>query len=185
MFMPMFSQLCKPAAVLSAALLFASPAGAESHSSGEGHVAKAETMAAEEGRADRITCADLIQMDSATVPGTLYFVAGYGQGRKDAGASMDGSSSSVAGAAVEGTGGTTSEESASGDQAADQDGDAATGSSSGTASAGTGGTPKIRKISGFFEIPVEQITTICGETPDRSVSDVVEEQKGTGSQELN
>lgn len=147
--------------------------------------------------ADQMTCAELTRMDTAVVPGTLYFVAGYSRGQQDSmnltqqvqsGSSgtdtsttgTDTSTTASGGTDATGTGSATSADSSS----------ATSGTDTGSAdTAGTtdtsGGTAQVASLSGYFEIPVESVMTVCGESPDRAVSDVVDEQRGGAGTQSN
>ena len=104
-------------------------------------------------------------MDTAVVPGTLYYIAGYHHGsNKAAGTSGaaapdSGSNAGASDAAATGT------DSASSDTAGE------------TAAGSEGEQAEVARISGFYEIPVEDVLTACAETPDRKVSDVVTEKR--------
>ena len=64
--------------------------------------------------------------------------------------------------------------------AAGTDSDMATTGSSTTA--GSGATPQLVAIQGYFDIPVEQTLVACQASPDRTASEVIDEQsKGAGS----
>jgi len=172
-------------AVLAAAL--ALPAAAQT----SGEAGQQEQAAGGQRTADQMTCAEIAMMDTAVVPGTLYFIAGYEEGR---GTGMGQGSADVS--AVTGTSATPS--ATGGDTGSGTGGDAAAGTDPGGATglAGTGtgttgesgtgdaategatGGHQVAAISGFFEIPVEQVMEVCAEAPERTVSDVMREQGG-------
>lgn len=138
-----------------------------------------------------ITCAELTQMDTAVVPGTLYFVAGYRSGVSDSMNLTDRvqseypttNSTSVAGSsdtAATGnatTSGETSMSSTTG-TASQSQGTSSTTENNASASNNAEPSAQVRRLSGYFEIPVANVLTVCGKSPERSVSDVVEEQRG-------
>jgi hypothetical protein len=191
------------------ALALALPAGAQT-SDGTGQTGQ-DGMG--QRTADQMTCADIATMDTAVVPGTLYFIAGYQQGR-DSGmqegsadlTGVTGTSATTGAADTAGSGSSAPATTATGDSAT-AGGTGATGStdssgsatpesgtagstetagttgqgSEGSASSDTVGQPQVAAISGFFEIPVEQVMRVCADSPDRSVSDVVREEGGSGT----
>jgi hypothetical protein len=198
------------------ALVLALPAGAQTS---DGSAATGQDSMGQRN-ADQMTCADIATMDTAVVPGTLYFIAGYQQGR-DSGMQEDsadvtgvtgtsatpgaadstGSGSAATGTtgtgdttaagstgttgSTDSTGGATSESGTAGStETAGTTGQGTTGQGSGgSASSDASGQAQLAAISGFFEIPVEQVMRVCAESPERSVSDVVREEgsSGTGS----
>jgi hypothetical protein len=180
-------------------LALALPAGAQTSGQSE-ESGQADQMAATGQRAaDQLTCADIATMDTAVVPGTLYFIAGYqegrgmGMGQREGDAEITGATgtAATAGAADQagsGEAGATTGTDDGGATGLAGTGTAATGqdatggSGSGAAAGGAPAQPRIAAVSGFFEIPVEQVMRVCAETPERSVSDVVREEGGRGSQ---
>lgn len=183
------------ATLVSALALASAPALAQTSTDSTSGSMTSGSMSGQ-GGAD-ITCAELTAMDTAVVPGTLYYVAGYNRGQQDSmggmqsGDSMTGgttgtTSGGTAGTGTAGTGttgtGTSTDSTTSGSTTSGSttsgsttSGTTGTGMSDGS---GTGGTAQIGRISGFFEIPVEAVMRVCGETPERNVSDVVDEQRG-------
>lgn len=128
-----------------------------------------------------LTCAELRTMDTATVPGVLYFVSGYSAGQQGAGGPTSGDTDA---------GGTNSDTSGSGDaaqndpqsDASDTEGDQA-GSDNGGNDAATAesdtadsGQVEIGRIAGYFSIPVEEVTVACEADPDRPVSELLGEE---------
>ncbi len=95
-----------------------------------------------------ITCMDLSVMDTAMVPGALYYIAGHRAGSGETGGGSE-----------------------SGGQQADD------GSPGQQAAGGPGGETQIVRIRGFFEIPIEETIIACAETPDTPVAEVIEEQR--------
>lgn len=196
--------------IVTAAMIAGAPAMAQTDTTGS-------TASGAETRPDQITCAQLTQMDTAVVPGTLYFVAGYDRGTSDSmnlsdptGTATDLSTTTGTDTATSTTGtdststtGTTTDLStATGTDTATSttgtDTTSATGtdttasttgtetaSTTGTTGSDTGATPQVGRLSGFFEIPVETIVTACADAPERSVSDVVEEQRGMSGTQAN
>jgi len=190
--------------------------------------------------ADTIKCADIITMDTAVVPGVLYFVAGHQEGSKagmnnaasdgsqtmsDTGTSDTMASDTTASGTDSGTSGSATADS-SGSLTTDTTGvgvtdttglgatgttdsgatgttdtlatgtdtttdtalddattDSATTDSTMTDSATAGATDgsdmgdqmRIMRVAGLYEIPVEEVMTVCNQTPDENVSDVVEQ----------
>ena len=147
--------------------------------------------------ADTITCADIITMDTAVVPGVLYFVAGFQEGNK---AGMSGSapdsSDTASDTATTGTAGSGSTDpNASGADTTDTgtattdntpstsaDGTATTTDTSSSASTDGSGTAmdggdkmRLMRVAGLYEIPVEKIMTVCGDTPDEKIGDIVKQ----------
>ncbi|WP_284164769.1 HdeA/HdeB family chaperone [Frigidibacter sp. SD6-1] len=171
-------------AVLSTAIAVGVPALAQNDMTGSGASDAGST-------ADKITCAELTRMDTAVVPGTLYFVAGYHRGQQDTmdltQKVQDGLSDQSA-AGSDAAGASQAETSTDGTEAGSSEATAQTGE--GTAagqddSAGTGQTAQIGRMSGYFEIPVEKVMTVCGQSPERPVSDVVDEQRSDGNDQSN
>ena len=62
-------------------LALALPAGAQTSGQSEQTGQAGQMAGAGQRTADQLTCADIATMDTAVVPGTLYFVAGYQEGR--------------------------------------------------------------------------------------------------------
>ncbi|MBD8065624.1 hypothetical protein IC608_09060 [Devosia sp. PTR5] len=146
---------------------------------------------------DKITCAQISTMDTATVPGVLYFISGYSQGHRAglAGEVMNGettelnaggndvsseSSSSTSDSASTSDSSSTNSDSATTDGQASGSDSATTGSDSASSSstdhAAGDSSAQVGKITGYFEIPVEQLILACGQSPDRSVSDLLDEE---------
>ena len=140
---------------------------------------------------DKITCAQISTMDTATVPGVLYFISGYSQGHRAglAGEVMNGettelnaggndvsseSSSSTSDSSSTNSDSATTDGQASGSDSATTGSDSA--SSSSTDNAAGDSSAQVGKITGYFEIPVEQLIVACGQSPDRSVSDLLDEE---------
>lgn len=176
---------------MSLVVLAGAPAFAQSDNAGG-------TETGEGKSPDEIVCAELTQMDTAIVPGTLYFLAGYNRGMSDSrelsgDAGMGDASGSTSGdtsgtaSATTGTEGQkdtsgSTDTTASADTGTTGSGtDSATDTDTGNVQAGMPGA----RVSGFFEIPVESIITVCAEAPERQVSDVVEEQNSTSGQGSN
>lgn len=187
-----------------------------------------QTNAAGEKTADNITCADIVSMDTAIVPGVLYFVAGYhegnGSGASDSQADMSqttsntetggaessdptmsdpgnsdiatynpatsdtASSGSGSSGAADATGSasdtTEAGAASSGTSAAASSGDTATSSDTSQAASAengadtsTSGDDKMRvmRVAGLYEIPVEDVLTVCNDSPDDKVGDVVKQ----------
>lgn len=132
---------------------------------------------------DQVKCHEIVTMDTAVVPGTLYYIAGYRHGSDKAGAmegSTDASASDSGSTATDATGtDTTGDAMDSGDTAqSDMSASDTDSAASDDAAAGSDDMqPQIVRVSGFYEIPVEEVMTVCAETPDRNVSDVVDEKK--------
>lgn len=131
--------------------------------------------------ADTITCADIITMDTAVVPGVLYFVAGFQEGNK-AGTddSASGSSGASSDSASNGTATSGSTESASSDTGA-----AASGTTESTAKTNESDTTsdeemRVMRVSGLYEIPVEKIMMVCNDTPEGKVGDIVKQHGDEG-----
>lgn len=140
---------------------------------------------------DQVMCRDIVMMDTAMVPGTLYFIAGYHEGNDQA---MKGGAEGATGAAASDSGTVPpgTDTTATGDAAAtgteSDSSDMATDTAqpdmpaSGTdATASDNGQMQVAHISGFYEIPVADVLTVCTETPDRKVSDVVKEKKDSAT----
>lgn len=130
-----------------------------------------------------LTCAELRTMDTATVPGVLYFVSGYSAGQQGAAGAGAMSSETGAGGADAGTsdsGGAAQD----GSQSDTSDSESAsTGSDSGGSDMAAtedgnadGGSVEIGRITGYFNIPVEQVTIACDAEPDRPVSELLGEE---------
>ena len=93
-----------------------------------------------------------------------------------AGASTDTAAAGGSGSSTSTDMGTSTDTAA----AAGTDSDMATTGSSTTA--GSGATPQLVAIQGYFDIPVEQTLVACQASPDRTASEVIDEQsKGAGS----
>ncbi len=65
------------------------------------------------------------------------------------------------------------------------DSTAADSTAAGSTAAGSDGTmqgdqPAVVRVTGLFEIPIAEVVTLCGESPEMTVSDAVEQQR-TGS----
>ena len=157
---------------------------------------------------DQVTCADITAMDTRLVPGVLYYIAGYQEGSR---AGMAGAGGGQAAGGAESTSGTTSSASgsdtamsgtdpsstggspanASNGNAASPSSDAAgaaTGGSGATSGeqasasgSGSGGSMNVVRVTGMFEIPVEQVMVVCGQSPDMKASDAVEQNRGSGA----
>lgn len=178
---------------------------------GAGHSGAGQTATDGARSADTITCADIVSMDSAVVPGVLYFVAGYRQGSQtgmnatgttgtNGAQSMTdtgtGNSASTDSSASTGTTGDTSASAMTGttDQSADtsgaadttMDSSAASGDSANSTMSDTGSASasaddamnandqmRVMRVTGLYEIPVEKIMTVCKDTPDDNLGDVV------------
>ncbi|MCQ0970454.1 hypothetical protein MLD63_08465 [Paracoccus sp. TK19116] len=184
---------------------------------------------------DTVTCAEIIAMDTALIPGALYFITGYGEGHQASGASMSDAgaasagseaeqgstdemngSSSAGGNAVAETmangveGDTTAATSGSTDTGAGTDqaesdasdaqsaapaaemadsiepqssSEATDGAMSQDASGAASNTQaEVVRITGLYEIPIEEVVTFCGESPDMTAMDAVR-QHAAGSSE--
>lgn len=170
---------------LALALAAALPAAAQT-AGGSGQAGTDQQDGAGEGQAtaDRLTCAEIATMDTAVVPGTLYFIAGYREGQRASGMDDPGGATGLAGTGTgseAGPSGRTGVGSEPGTGTAPDTATAQTGTAqTGTEGAGMGGH-QVGRMSGYFEIPVEQVMRICAEAPERTVSDVVGEQGGEGS----
>lgn len=176
------------AALVAGGILAAVPAVAQNDMTGSAASGAGST-------ADQMTCAELSRMDTAVVPGTLYFVAGYRRGQEDSMNLTDrvqsGSSDTTGTDTTAATGAdttTTTDSGATTDGTSDGSSESSTMTDN-TDTEGTqdmsNGTAQIGRLSGYFEIPVEQVMTVCGESPDRPVSDVVEEQRGMNGSDSN
>ena len=183
-------------------LALALPAGAQTSGQSEpaGQSGQAGQMASAGQRtSDQLTCADIATMDTAVVPGTLYFIAGYqegrgmGMGQSEGDAAITGATGTAATAGAADQSGSGQAGATTGTDAGGATGlagtgtattgqDATGGSDSGATTGGASAQPQIAMVSGFFEIPVEQVMRVCAETPERSVSDVVREEGGQGSE---
>ncbi len=146
-----------------------------------------------------ITCAEVTALDTAQVPGMLYYISGYDEGSKGgqsgSGGSSQNDSSKAGGSASSGASGDTSGTQASGSDSGDTSsqsggsgsagasggsGDASQSGDSGGANASSGSADSsqvnVVRVSGFYEIPIERTMLACGETPDKRAGDVVREQ---------
>ena len=142
-----------------------------------------------------VTCAELSSMDTATVPGVLYFVAGYSEGERSAGQSgMSGngqSSDSDSSDSSAGSSGSDSSASDSTDTNTNASESSSEAGSSGTdamqsgdssASATSGANVQIGRLTGYFDIPVQDIVVACESDPDRTISEILTERNtGLGS----
>lgn len=173
---------------------------------------------ANERSPDTVTCADITAMETALVPGTLYYIAGYKEGSgsgtsmgessaptESAEASEAASGDAAATTAADGSTVTsdanTSADSDTDETAADAmtsaDGSQIT-SDANTSASTTGegesdssqaadtagdqsGTPDgdvtIVRVSGMFEIPVEEVITVCTDSPEMTASDAIEQKR--------
>lgn len=146
---------------------------------------------------DQVTCADITAMDTRLVPGVLYYIAGYQEGSR---AGMAGAGGGQAAGGAESTSGTTSSASGSdtamsgtdpsstgGSPATASNGNAASpssdaaGAATGGSGATSGGSMNVVRVTGMFEIPVEQVMVVCGQSPDMKASDAVEQNRGSGA----
>lgn len=155
-----------------------------------------------------ITCAEITALDTAQVPGMLYYIAGYDKGSQDgqsagSGESSQSDSTKAGGNASAGGSGDTSQTQASGSnsggsgsddasaQSVDSGNESASGGSddmsqsqSGSANASTGSEASsqvnVVRVAGFYEIPIERTILACGQTPDKRAGDVVREQSQSG-----
>lgn len=140
-----------------------------------------------------VTCAELSSMDTATVPGVLYFVAGYSEGERSARQSgMSSSNGGDASASTSEGSGDSSESSSTADSPTPSDAEtsSATPDSAGadsskttsdsTASSGSTDTDvQIGRLTGYFNIPVQDVVIACESDPDRTISAILTE-KNTG-----
>tara|TARA_B000000460_G_scaffold131053_1_gene92238 strand:+ start:11812 stop:12678 length:867 start_codon:yes stop_codon:yes gene_type:complete len=206
---------------------------------------------------DSVTCADITAMDTALVPGTLYYIAGYKKG-SDAGmsAGQGGGQSAAAGAsgatgsasgdssattaadgstvtsdantsansamdkpasdaataadgsaitrdantsANSGSSGAASDTTMATDSSATAAGADASASASGGGQSGggmsadaggsqagsAGGDVAIMRVSGMFEIPVEEVITACTDTPEMKAADAIEQKRGAAGSMSN
>lgn len=232
--MPMKIRIAATTAICA---LSANMAMAQSESASDKATTKEQTP-------DTVTCADITAMDTAMVPGTLYYIAGYKTG-SDAGMSSGGGSGQMDAAdtskpasgdmpattAADGST-VTSDADTSADSAIDKpasdattaaDGstmtsDANTSADSGTdataplAADGSAPTPDangsaaatsedteadsgmaadagsdqastangdvaIMRVSGMFEIPVEEVITVCTDSPEMKATDAIEQKR--------
>jgi hypothetical protein len=122
-------------------------------------------------------CARLVAMDTEVVPGVLYFISGFSQGQREMSGSTSDSSSDDA--AADSSGADASESSDSGETPETTNPDAA--ASADSAAANT----DIAAISGYFEIPVENLIIACEADPTRMVSDVIDEERERRGGELS
>lgn len=123
---------------------------------------------------DRVTCAQISSMDTATVPGILYFISGYSQGQRNSGMGTGGDS--TAGGTTGTTGTDTTGTDTTDTDTTDTD---ATGTDTTSSEGQTGaaaGTPQIGTITGYFEIPVQELLVACEANPDRPVSEMLDEE---------
>lgn len=139
--------------------------------------------------ADEVKCHEIVMMDTAVVPGTLYYIAGYHNGNQKAMGGETGASDasatdgSTAGASdTDASGGATDDTAATGTDTGSSD--LATDTTDSNATAGSGdASMDVAQISGFYEIPVEDVLTVCTDEPDRKVSDVVNEKRDSAKSE--
>jgi hypothetical protein len=119
-------------------------------------------------------------MDTELVPGVLYFISGYSQGQRDSGMSDNIDSGSDAADMDENqTSEASSDTPDSDSQSADSD-----APNPGAADA-TGATPEVSAMTGYFEIPVENLIVACEADPDRMVSDVIDDERERHGGELS
>ncbi|HEV7275865.1 MAG TPA: HdeA/HdeB family chaperone [Devosiaceae bacterium] len=121
-----------------------------------------------------LTCAELRTMDTATVPGVLYFVSGYSAGQQGAG----GPTSSDTDAGGSGDAAQNDAQSDASETEGDQTGSDNGGSDAPMAESGAAdsGQVEIGRIAGYFNIPVEEVTVACEADPDRPVSELLGEE---------
>lgn len=188
------------------ALLGAGAAGAQTAAPAD---AQGGAGAMQRGPGD-ITCRDISVMDMATVPGVLYYIAGYEAGR--AGEGAGGMTAGTEPAAAEGmtaeadtgteaempattapdAGGTAaglaegveeSAEAAPGVAPGETEGGDAAAATGGTAGTGAGmdaDMAQVVTVQGFFEIPVERTIVACAAAPDAPAREIIEQQRGMG-----
>lgn len=118
-----------------------------------------------------VTCAELSTMDTATVPGVLYFVAGYSEGERTAKQGQQ-DLTSDSDAATEGSSAETDTSSNGGSQDATPDATTSTDASSGS----NGSQVQIGRMTGYFDIPVEEVVIACEAEPDKRLGDVLTEE---------
>jgi hypothetical protein len=142
---------------------------------------QAEASAGAQRMAHEIICAEITAMDSAAVPGVLYFVAGFregqlhgmvgGPGQSGAGAATAVATGALAGSGEQGGG----QEHAAGTDAAGADAGGVAPELAGANEAG--GDAQRVPVAGYFEIPVEQTVTACEAAPESPVGDVMDQQR--------
>lgn len=217
--MPMKIRIAATTAICA---LSANMALAQSESAGKQTTGKEQSP-------DSVTCADITAMDTALVPGTLYYIAGYKKG-SDAGmsAGQGGGQSAAAGAsgatgsasgdssattaadgstvtsdantsANSGSSGAASDTTMATDSSATAAGADASASASGGGQSGggmsadaggsqagsAGGDVAIMRVSGMFEIPVEEVITACTDTPEMKAADAIEQKRGAAGSMSN
>lgn len=122
-------------------------------------------------------CARLVAMDTKLVPGVLYFISGFSQGQREMSGSTPDSSSDAAAA-------DSSEADTSGSSDTEETSDAADTDTAASADNAASDTD-IAAISGYFEIPVENLIIACEADPTRMVSDVIDEEHERRGGELS
>jgi hypothetical protein len=140
-----------------------------------------------------ITCAQLTALDTAVVPGILYFLSGYSAGQRgQVGGNAASTTGDVSSATPDGTAGDATQSaeanqtgSATNQQPAqDQDMDTAqAGSATGddaadpTTTGSTGqGNVQVGRVAGYFEIPLQEIYIACQQNPGSQVSQLLDEE---------
>ncbi len=133
---------------------------------------------------DEVKCHEIVTMDTAVVPATLYYIAGY---RSGSGGNTGGTSGSSGSSGSDS--GTSSSKSSSGSSGSQSSSSSDSGTSSTMKSSGksseTGSAAssapqmQIVRVRGFYEIPVADVITACAERPESNVSDVMDEKRGS------
>ena len=129
---------------------------------------KAATATPDGKPAIDLTCAELSTLDTATVPGVLYFVAGYKEGERKAAEAGSPAADNAASDASD-------QEASSGDDEGSSETSADTAD---TSSDTSGSDMQIGRISGYFNIPVEDVVVACDADPARNLGDILDEKAG-------